>query len=68
MKLFIALLVGCVLWYIICLLVLNLLRPTASTIVDVVRHSQRVRKHALYLTIVFAIGFLLTTGAMSWLD
>ncbi len=68
MKLFIALLVGCVLWYIVSWLVLSTLRPPAATIVDVVRHSQRVRKHALFLTIVFAIGFLLTTGAMSWLD
>lgn len=68
MKLLIALLVGCVLWYIVSWLALNALRPPAATIVDVVRQSQRVRKHALFLTIVFAVGFLLTTGAMSWLD
>jgi len=68
MKLLIALLVGCVLWYIVSWLVLSTLRPPAATIVDVVRQSQRVRKHALFSTIVFAVGVLLTTGAMSWLD
>lgn len=68
MKLLIALLVGCVLWYIVLWLVLSTLRPPAATIVDVVRQSQRIRKHALFLTIVFAVGFLLSIGVLSWLD